>query len=382
MELVCTIMGCSSDPLMVNSSAIEICINQTHLSPGEGPAISAIMFATGVLGNLIALVLLERRRRSLRGKISLFHILVTGLVITDLLGTCMISPVVMASYAKNLTLMALDVQVCQYFAFAMTFFSLATMMFLFAMALERALAIGHPYFYNKFIRKRCGFITFPAIYFLCTIFSLLPFMDVGEYVQYCPGSWCFIDLRARGANGHRNLYSSMYASLLLILILAVITCNLIVIISLVRMHKRQKSMRLGSMKVSKKERVSMTEEIDHLILLALMTIVFIICSVPFTVQAFSPYSNYKADLLALRFLSVNPIFDPWIFTILRPSVLRVMRSVACCEMPSKRKELTPSPSLTSRISTKLTLVDPNYGSSHKIQLEDKDKIGCWDKTEA
>ncbi|XP_073434024.1 prostaglandin E2 receptor EP2 subtype isoform X2 [Dendrobates tinctorius] len=257
------------------------CSSTTHLGPNESPAISAIMFSAGVLGNLTALVLLERRRRGNRGKISLFFILVTGLVITDLLGTCMISPVVLASYARRMTLSALNL--CNYFAFAMTFFSLATMMVLFAMALERALAIGHPYLYEKFIKKRCGIITFPVIYSFCIVFCLFPVMGFGEFVQYCPGTWCFINMRGQKRDGYiSNVYSMLYAALLLFLILAGLTCNLIVIVSLVRMHKRQKTRRLGSLKTKKREKISMSEEIDHLILLSIMTIAFIICSVPFT----------------------------------------------------------------------------------------------------
>ncbi|KAG8449221.1 hypothetical protein GDO86_016042 [Hymenochirus boettgeri] len=276
-----------------NSS--DLCESQFHLNPGESPAISAVMFSSGVLGNLIALVLLENRRRCIRGHISLFHILATGLVITDLLGTCMLSPVVLASYSRNLTLNALGANksVCNYFAFAMTFFSLATMLVLFTMALERALAIGHPYLYAKVISKRCGLIAFPGIYTFCIVFCLFPTMGVGEHIQYCPGTWCFIDMRGHHVDGSTsNVYSISYATLLLIIIIAILTCNLIVIVSLVRMHKRQKARRLGSLMVTKRERMSMSEEIDHLILLLLMTIIFIICSVPFTVSgSLSSYSS-------------------------------------------------------------------------------------------
>ncbi|OCT68366.1 prostaglandin E2 receptor EP2 subtype [Xenopus laevis] len=356
----------------------DLCESSSHLNSGASPVPSAVMFSAGVLGNLIALVLLENRRRGIRGKISLFHILATGLVITDLMGTCMISPVVLASYSRNLTLNALGGSdkpiVCHYFAFAMTFFSLATMLVLFAMALERAMAIGHPYFYEKFISKRCGLVTFPVIYSFCVFFCLFPAMGVGEYIQYCPGTWCFINMRGEHIDGSTsNVYSTLYATLLLILIIAVLTCNSIVIISLVRMHKRQKARRLGSLTVTKRERMSMSEEIDHLILLSLMTIIFFICSVPFTVQVymnrFCPdRHNDKRDLLALRFISVNSIIDPWVFTILRPPVLRLIRYVLCCQKPLKIKEIAKSPSLTSRLSnTKLTIVDTKYGSAQKNQ---------------
>ena len=141
------------------------------LPSGESPAISSVMFTAGVLGNLIALALLVRRwrgdseRSEGRGNsISLFHVLVTELVLTDLLGTCLISPVVLASYAQNRTLVALgpERRVCTYFAFSMTFFSLATMLMLFAMALERYLAIGHPYFYQRRVTRRSGLAVLPS----------------------------------------------------------------------------------------------------------------------------------------------------------------------------------------------------------------------------
>ncbi|XP_071972216.1 prostaglandin E2 receptor EP2 subtype isoform X1 [Engystomops pustulosus] len=363
------------------------CVSTTHLGNLESPAISAVMFSAGVLGNLIALVLLERRRRGNRGNISLFFILVTGLVITDLVGTCMISPVVLVSYAKRRTLINLNL--CNYFAFAMTFFSLATMMVLFAMALERALAIGYPYFYEKFIKKRCGIITFPVIYSFCIVFCLFPLIGFGEFIQYCPGTWCFINMRGQKKDGYiSNVYSMLYATLLLILIIAVLTCNLIVIVSLIRMHKRQKSRRIGSLMNSKQERISMSEEIDHLILLSIMTIAFIVCSVPFTVRAYinridSEKGNDKMDLSALRYLSINSIIDPWIFTILRPSVLRLMRSALCCRNSPTMRSIRNSPSLSTRLSTstKLNFVDTTYGISQKKQLADGDKIAWGDKTE-
>lgn len=362
------------------------CRNRTHLNSDDSPAISAVMFSTGVLGNLIALVLLETRRREFRGNISLFFILVSGLVITDLVGTCMISPVVMAAYARRLSL--INMGLCNYFAFAMTFFSLATLMTLFAMALERALAIGHPYFYEKFIKKRCGVIAFPVIYAFCIFFCLFPLMNFGESIQYCPGTWCFIDMKSRNNSKYSNIYSMLYATLLLILIIAVLACNAVVMVSLVRMHKRQKTRRIGSITANKRDRISMSEEIDHLILLSIMTIAFIICSLPFTIRAYmnrvaSDKGEDTMDLLALRFMSVNSIIDPWIFTVLRPSVLRVMRSVICCQTSFSNKTISNFPSLNSHLTTSAKLkLDTTYGSAREKSLGDEEKIAWGEKTEA
>lgn len=46
----------------------------------------------------------------------------------------------------------------------------------------------------------------------------------------------------------------------------------------------------------------------------------------------------KWDLQALRFLSINSIIDPWVFAILRPPVLRIMRSVLCCRVSLRTRD--------------------------------------------
>lgn len=68
---------------------------------------------------------------------------------------------------------------------------------------------------------------------------------------------------------------------------------------------------------------------------------------------FNKGQNYDWDLLALRFLSINPILDPWVFAILRPPVLRVLRSVLCCQLSPASQDLhTPSPAKT-KLETRL-----------------------------
>lgn len=328
-----------------NDSGPEDCETRRWLPSGESPAISSVMFSAGVLGNVLALALLARRRRGGAGRgarrgnsLSLFHVLVTELVFTDLLGTCLISPVVLASYARNQTLVALapESRACTYFAFSMTFFSLATMLMLFAMALERSLAIGHPYFYQRHVKRRRGLAVLPAIYAASLLFCAPPLLRRGQYEQFCPGTWCFV--RHGG-----SAYLRLYATLLLLLIAAVLACNLSVILSLVRMHRRGRRGRGRPSAGRRGERLSVAEETDHLILLAIMTITFAVCSLPFTIFAYMNETSSrkeKWDLQALRFLSINSIIDPWVFVILRPPVLRLMRSVLCCRVPLRTQDTT------------------------------------------
>ncbi|XP_017514774.1 prostaglandin E2 receptor EP2 subtype isoform X1 [Manis javanica] len=351
-----------------NDSQQEDCQNRQWLPSGESPAISAAMFSAGVLGNLLALALLARRWRGDAGRgagrgnpISLFHVLVTELVFTDLLGTCLISPVVLASYAQNQTLEKLEpeTRACTYFAFAMTFFSLATMLMLFAMALERYLSIGHPYFYQRHVKRRSGLAVLPAIYTVSLLFCSPPLLGFSKYGQYCPGTWCFIQHQ-------QTVYLRLYATLLLLLIVAVLACNFSVILNLIRMHRRGRRSRCGPSLGScldglgsrrRGERVSVAEETDHLILLAIMTITFVVCSLPFTIFAYGNESfslKEKWDLQALRFLSINPIIDPWVFVILRPPVLRLMRSVLCCRVSLRTQDGTRTSCSTQSNASKQT----------------------------
>ncbi len=270
------------------------CHNKDHIDPSESPVISAIMFAAGILGNVAALVILEiRRRRAMRTgntpRRSLFHVLITSLVITDLAGTCMVSPLVQLSYARNTTLVGMspDSQsVCKYFGVSMTFFSLATLSLLFTMALERCLAIGYPYLYNRHVTKKCAYITIPLMFLFCTLFCLLPFLEFGTYVQYCPGTWCFIDMNP-GKKKHRA-YANLYATVMLVLVLAIVACNGFVVYQLFKMYQRRRrnggSVMATTRSNSDRRAMSMAEEVEHLILLVFMTIIFIICTLPLVVR--------------------------------------------------------------------------------------------------
>uniref|UniRef100_A0A8C5WJX2 Prostaglandin I2 receptor n=1 Tax=Leptobrachium leishanense TaxID=445787 RepID=A0A8C5WJX2_9ANUR len=302
--------------------------NATRVHENGNPAISTLMFAAGVVGNLLALGVLGVHRRDRRARASPFCILVTGLAVTDLLGTCILSPVVFVSYARQASLIELGTTaLCYFFAFAMTFFNLTSMMILFFMALERCLAISFPYVYAKHGGgQKLARAALPFTYVLVTLLCALPLVGVGEHKQYCPGTWCFIRMAvADGANKETLAFSLLYASLTGLLILVILVCNVSVTISLCHMRKGQRARR-GSMRRGGARGWLLgagEEELEHLILLTLMTIIFMVCSVPMTVSAVD--CNESADLLAFRFSALNPILDPWIFIIFRGSVFR-----KCC----------------------------------------------------
>ncbi|XP_047568330.1 prostacyclin receptor [Lutra lutra] len=309
----------------------DSCRNLTYVRDSVGPATSTLMFVAGVVGNGLALGILGVRRRS---RPSAFAVLVTGLAVTDLLGTCFLSPAVFVAYARNSSLLGLAwgrPALCDAFAFAMTFFGLASMLILFAMAVERCLALSHPYVYTQLDGPRCARLALPAIYAFCGLFCALPLMGLGQHQQYCPGSWCFIRMRSTEAGG--RAFSLAYASLMALLVAAIVLCNSSVTLSLCRMHRQQ--MRHQGPPVPGPR--AGEDEVDYLILLALMTVIMAVCSLPLTIrgftQAIAPDSSEMGDLRAFRFNAFNPILDPWVFILFRKAVFQRLRLWFCCLGP-------------------------------------------------
>ncbi|KAK5853333.1 hypothetical protein PBY51_007128 [Eleginops maclovinus] len=290
------------------------------------PFTSAVMFPAGVVSDIVALVLLEVRRR--RTSPSLFQILVTALLMTDMLGSISVSPVVLAAYARRKTLVGMNKgkQLCYYFGFSMTFLSLSTLSIVSVIALERYLSIGHPYFYDRHLSKLRGYITVALIYLGSILFCVAPFLGFGDYVQYCPGTWCFLEMSH--TEGKDKVYIGFYASFILIVITSTVVCNISVIYHLVLMHRRGKARRSGkSVRFRYRSSLSMSEEVEHLLPLAIITVVFICCTFPLVLRVYINFTGSKKerhedDLRALRLLSFHSIINPWVFII--PSIVRII----------------------------------------------------------
>ncbi|XP_051900333.1 prostacyclin receptor [Pristis pectinata] len=313
------------------------CDEMTEILEDSKPLVSILMFLLGLLGNLLALVILGVHRKELRAKSSVFLILVTGLAVTDLLGTCFLSPIVFVEYAKKKSMIGLvgGRTLCNLFSTAMIFFGLAPTLILCAMAVERCLAISYPYYYSQHISRTYAKVVLPSIYVFSALFCVLPMLEFGEHKQYCPGTWCFVNMKSKDTS--EVAFSLLYASLIAFLIVAILLCNASVIVSLCKMHKGQRSRR-GSVLSSQRRRRSVfgqrEEEVDHLILLALMTTIFGICSLPLTIRGFvnaiRPDNVDTKDLVAFRFYSLNPILDPWLFILFRKSMFRTIQQILCC----------------------------------------------------
>ncbi|XP_074069449.1 prostaglandin D2 receptor [Macrotis lagotis] len=329
-------------------SPLYRCDNFTWVESGSSAAIGGALFGAGLLGNVLALILLTmpRLRSCPPGSPpSVFYVLVCGLAVMDLLGKCLLSPMVLAAYTQNRTLRELvpgsKNLLCHIFAFFMTFFGLAPMLQLLAMALECWLSLGYPFFYQRHFTLSRGALVAPAVGGFCLFFCALPLMGFGKYVQYCPGTWCFIQMSSEQRSLSVPGYSMLYATLMAMLVLATVLCNLNTIRNLYGMHERlsqfPRSVTKDLTGFRGRQESTCTlqplEALDHLLLLAIMMVLFTICSLPFIIRAyFGAFTvgnkknvtlEEREDLRALRFLSVNSIVDPWFFIICRTSVFRL-----------------------------------------------------------
>lgn len=247
---------------------------------------SATMFAVGVLGNLIAIVVLCVSKKE--QKETTFYTLVCGMAITDLLGTCFTSPVVIATYVS--CRWPGGALLCHFFSFSMLFFGSAGMSILCAMAVERYLAINHAYFYSQHIDRTMARFALLVTYLANIVLCIMPSFGFGQHVSQIPGTWCFLDWRAMDPLG--ACYSFLYGGVMIMLIAVTVLCNLAVCRTLVGMNQRTGIVRTELCEQGCSRRrfprlpsVTSAAEIQMFWLMILMTIVFLVCSIPLVVRA-------------------------------------------------------------------------------------------------
>ncbi|CAL8249228.1 unnamed protein product [Merluccius merluccius] len=356
------------------------------------PTIPCVMFIFGVAGNAVAIAVLCKTRKA--QKETTFYTLVCGLAVTDLLGTLLASPVTIATYVRGAWPTGGDVSaggdgrddpLCQYFGFAMLFFSLAGLSIICAMSVERYVAINHAYFYSGCVDRRLAAAALAAIYASNALFCALPSVGFGGVRSQYPQTWCFLEWRSDERSD--AAFSFIYAGISALLILATVACNVMVCGALIRMHRRfvrrtslgadaagprilgggrilggtlgggrilggsdagPRALEMGADVDARRRSRSFGRlagaEIQMVILLIGTSAVVLICSIPLVAQVFlnqlykTPVElrlERNPDLRAIRFASFNPILDPWIYILLRKAVfLKIVEKIKClfCKM--------------------------------------------------
>ncbi|XP_068590963.1 prostaglandin E2 receptor EP4 subtype-like [Cebidichthys violaceus] len=307
-----------------------IVINETLVQRAHAHGTIALpisMFAGGAIGNLIAIIVLSISRQE--RKSSAFYTLVCGLAVTDLLGTCLASPVTIANYLGQDLLT--NRRVCEFDSFLLLFFGLTGVSIICAMAAERYLAICCPYTYQRWrvdrrLAQKFLFFIYISDIFLCC----LPMMGMSESELQPCGKWCFIKWRAQEPVA--AAYSVLYGVISLLLILGTIVLNLAVCGALLLMRQRTVQRPVTTASVRQRwSALSSAAETQMIAVLVMTSVVVLACSAPLVVRVFANHftmKNDQADLAAIRIASVNPILDPWIYILLRRSLFRRLLSLS------------------------------------------------------
>ncbi|KAK3091877.1 hypothetical protein FSP39_023360 [Pinctada imbricata] len=310
---------CGSPDLRLNVSACK----QTGL--GISLATPVAMFTTGILGNILALVVLYTSKKE--AKKTVFYTLLAGLGWTDLIGQLLTSPVAIAVYANNMQWVGGE-PLCKYHAFVMIFFACITPLLVCAMSLERILALKFTYFYARTVTRRKAEIMITGCWIFVFIFCTLPLMGFGSYELQFPKSWCFL-------NFHKEsevdvAYASTFAILNITVILTNLCCNLVVVATLLKMRKKR--LVITSPSLQRRQGTQKTKspkkketETQMVVFLCAITTVFTICCLPLNinilVNQITGHTNRKADLMGVRLASINQILDPWLYILMRKALI-------------------------------------------------------------
>uniref|UniRef100_A0A8C4SJ45 G-protein coupled receptors family 1 profile domain-containing protein n=1 Tax=Erpetoichthys calabaricus TaxID=27687 RepID=A0A8C4SJ45_ERPCA len=308
------------------------------------------MFAIGVVGNIIAIAVLSRSKKERRE--SAFYTLVCGLAVTDLLGTCLASPLTIFTYMNGTSLE--DQALCEFDSFLLLFFGVTGLSIICAMSGERYLAISRPYLYQRKVSTTGARRLLCAIYAINALFCALPALGMGKSVLQESETWCFIDWRS--SEPLQVSYSFLYAGTSTLLIAATLAFNVAVCGTLLAMQKGARCRRgqmngpgtsegrwgskqeflaaLGSRHATVHKRTDTCKAHRSSKISNLRVFVNQIMQ-PMPVKDISD----SADLIAIRMASVNPILDPWIYILLRRSVFRCVLGLAKGAFRHRRNSL-------------------------------------------
>ncbi|KAL8588414.1 hypothetical protein ACOMHN_029583 [Nucella lapillus] len=306
-----------------------------------------VMFLTGFIGNVLALLVLHKTRTEIRSM--MFYTLVAALTWNDLVGICLTSPPVLAAYLNQRHMPALP-SLCRFHALAMVCFGLSTPFIVCAMAIERSLALKCSYFYSKYCTPASARLVVVLLWAFVLFFGALPLLGVGSFTLQYPKTWCFLHFRSYVPVD--MAYASAYAILNLSVIVVMIFCNGLVMTTLCRVRKSRRSRRSMSNTSSSgtllktdsaaeeklvkaqppqmRRRQHRDVELQMIWLLCFITTIFSVCWAPLMVYILfclqSPANSSPVfGLVAVRLASLNQTINPWIYVILRKSLLSRLR---------------------------------------------------------
>ncbi|XP_048395667.1 prostaglandin F2-alpha receptor-like [Stegostoma tigrinum] len=293
--------------------------NDTCADESKSVHIPIIFMTIGILSNGVALVILVKAYKRFRQKWrASFLLFASGLVCTDCLGHIITGSITIRVYAmnKNWTRIDSSGHLCPFLGTSMVFFGLSALFLGSVMAIERCLGITQPLFHSAKVTARRAMFILGGTWLFALVIALLPNFHFGKYTVQCTRTWCFLstkDVKFGIDSGILLLFSSLGLTALSTSFL----CNTISGVALLRSHIKNKLNRQGK-----------SHHVEMLVQLMTIMLVSCVCWGPFLVSVAtigSLNAGPKAItslLLSVRLAAWNQILDPWVYILLRKSVLK------------------------------------------------------------
>uniref|UniRef100_A0A3B3D5C7 Thromboxane A2 receptor n=1 Tax=Oryzias melastigma TaxID=30732 RepID=A0A3B3D5C7_ORYME len=312
-----------------DTSALEILCRSLVKTNGTATSnhlpnllMSCFTMTFGTISNLTALAILvkSRGRFQRQSKAPFFHLTV-ALLLADLGGHLILGAFALLMHINKRypTSSNNNEKFCPFFGASMVFFGLCSLLIGGAMAVERCVAITLPFYHMSTITVAHAQ---GILLFLCSVacgLALLPVFGVGNYTIQFPDTWCFLQIH----NPVDKTLVMTFSCLGLTALTLSLLCN--ILSGLVLLQARIKS----SSSTNPSARFMIIQ-------LAVITAVSCVCWGPFLVHitiiqhklSLGVPANMEDGftLLGLRMAAWNQILDPWVYILLRKTVLsRVCR---------------------------------------------------------
>ncbi|XP_020497011.1 prostaglandin E2 receptor EP1 subtype-like [Labrus bergylta] len=313
--------------------------NLTLLQPTTSGVIVVILSMTlGIISNIVALFILvnayslQRRRTK-----ATFLLFATSLVVTDFIGHLIPGALVLRLYLSGGVhpedFNSSD-RMCQFLGGCMVFFGLCPLFMGCAMAAERCLGVTKPLLHSSLVTKTRTKICLCVIWLAALCVALLPCLQLGSYTYQDPGTWCFIKVLSDTAELD-VAFVALFSGLGLTSLTVSLVCNTISGLTLVLYRLRRQP---GSHHSAKSHDIEMVVQLvgimvtscicwSPLLIFGLMCVIH-----SYTQSIGEDLTGYKTLLvMGVRLATWNQILDPWVYILLRRTVLRKIYLITKCQ---------------------------------------------------
>uniref|UniRef100_A0A1A8FH62 Thromboxane A2 receptor n=1 Tax=Nothobranchius korthausae TaxID=1143690 RepID=A0A1A8FH62_9TELE len=331
-------------PRLVNGGVGEMETTVTALGQQEnvtfdqnqtsGTIVVALSMSLGIISNIVALFILVnayslQRRRSK----ATFLLFATSLVITDFFGHVIPGALVLRLYLiGGVSPEDFDSSdgMCQFLGGSMVFFGLCPLFMGCAMAAERCLGVTKPLLHSSLVTKTRTKLCLSAIWLAALCVALLPCFQLGSYTYQEPKTWCFINV----LNDTKEVdvaFVALFSGLGLASLAVALVCNTISGLTLVLARIRRQP---GS------HHSARSHDIEMVVQLVGIMVTSCICWSPLLIFALMsvkrPASTNSRSYETLMHMGVrlagwNQILDPWVYILLRRTVLRKIYLIVKCQ---------------------------------------------------